>query len=332
MASISKLKSGRWRVRVRHKGYKSESATFQTKSEAKAWAIRAEGMMALKQTPKIDVLNNCLTLEEAIKRYIEFEAPKRKGCVQIINRANAWLNHPISQRPLTRIRAYDLSQIVEDRLAAGRNMQTIRNDFQVISGVYKMAIQKLGFEELKNPMDNLSLALSEAPAEQCPEERERLLLPGEEDLLLETANTRLQSIIIIAIETAMRAGEIRALRLVDVNLSQRVVHLQKTKNGSKRKIPLSSRACDAFLAIRADRAGLLLNDLTASALSHQFRKLCKKKGIEQLRFHDLRHEATTRLSKRYDIFDLARITGHKTLGTLLRYYHADANELAKRLP
>ncbi|MEM7213199.1 MAG: site-specific integrase [Pseudomonadota bacterium] len=130
-----------------------------------------------------------------------------------------------------------------------------------------------------------------------------------------------------AIETAMRAGENCALRPEHINGP--VANLPMTKNGSSRDVPLSSRAL-ALLAELPETDGPCfgLTNRQLDALFRQARGLAK---VEGLRFHDTRHEAITRLAKKLDVLDLARMTGHRNINELLTYYNEAAKDLAAKL-
>ncbi|MGB4844401.1 MAG: site-specific integrase, partial [Ferruginibacter sp.] len=133
--------------------------------------------------------------------------------------------------------------------------------------------------------------------------------------------------IILAVETAMRAGELVSLTTADIDPQARVARLADTKNGESRWVPLSPRALEALGVTEGRVVGL-----TASGLSHAFHELCLKEGIEGLRFHDLRREAVSRLFERgLNIAEVAAVSGHKTWAVLKRYTQLDARLLAKKL-
>jgi integrase len=184
-------------------------------------------------------------------------------------------------------------------------------------------------------------------------------LPGEEELLLQVfgqsesgapdagaipTNPWVRPILIFALETAMRRGEILGLKWESIDLERRVAYLTMTKNGSSRSVPLSPRAVATLEHLPHAIDGRVF-PVTASALKLAFKRGLKRAraGYEtrtggadprvfvDLRFHDLRHEATSRLADIFEAHELAKITGHKDLKTLLRYYHPRPEELARKL-
>lgn len=157
----------------------------------------------------------------------------------------------------------------------------------------------------------------------------------------------LPAIIDLAVETAMRRDEIAYLRWEHIDLKKRVAHLPDTKNGNSRDVPLSPKATDLLKGL--PRIGERPFDVRADAITRafirardrareQYEASCKVTNREpdnrflvDLRFHDLRHEATSRLAAIFPLHELTRITGHKDPRMLMRYYHPKASDLAKKL-
>lgn len=132
---------------------------------------------------------------------------------------------------------------------------------------------------------------------------------------------------LLAIETAMRSGEILALRWADV--SEKAVELRETKNGDRRRVPLSSAARSIVALLpRAGERVFAISGPTRDAL---FRRARDAARIDNLHFHDSRAEAIWRLSKKLDVMELARMIGHRDIRSLMHYYAASAEELADRL-
>lgn len=136
----------------------------------------------------------------------------------------------------------------------------------------------------------------------------------------------------LALETAMRQGELLALRWEHVNLQARIAHLPETKNGSKRDVPLTMAARDILTAQGVQSSGRVFA-YTNSGLKSSWRSMIKNLGIADLHFHDLRHEAISRLVERgvFDLMEVAAISGHKSLSMLKRYTHLRAQRLVRKL-
>lgn len=169
-----------------------------------------------------------------------------------------------------------------------------------------------------------------------PPGRDRRLTPREDRLILRYAyghsNPELYSIVVLALETAMRQGEILGLAWEHVNLKSRVAHLPATKNGTKRDVPLSIKARDALVRLGVKPNGKVFR-YTKEGIKSTWRFMMIKLGIEDLHFHDLRHEACSRLFEigTLDVMEVAAISGHKSLAMLKRYTHLKAQRLVRKL-
>jgi integrase len=132
-------------------------------------------------------------------------------------------------------------------------------------------------------------------------------------------------------ETDERPVQTAGLLWVNVDLQKRTATLPMTKNGTARVVPLSSVAVDVLRGMPRSLDGRVFGT-TYEAIHLSFTRACKRASIEDLRFHDLRHEATSRLfEKGLNPMQVAAITGHKTLQMLKRYTHLRAEDLARLL-
>ncbi len=141
---------------------------------------------------------------------------------------------------------------------------------------------------------------------------------------------------ILAVETGMRRGEICRIILHDINLDKSVLRIPDSKNGNPRTIPLSDQAKSTLTAIinlnDPPHASMPVVEIMPDSITQAFNRACKRAGIENLRFHDLRHEATSRFfEKGLNVMEVASITGHQDLRMLRRYTHIRAETLVDRL-
>jgi integrase len=157
-----------------------------------------------------------------------------------------------------------------------------------------------------------------------------------------TKNQAVAVAMLFAIETAMRAGEICSLTAASIRGKTALLGRfrgsielsdtrRRTKNGTRRMVPLSKRALELLTLLPATDEGKHLFGLTSASLDALFRKARENTPIEDLTFHDTRHEAITRLAAKLNILDLARMTGHRDLKQLQIYYNASAEDIAGRL-
>ncbi|MGH8488278.1 MAG: site-specific integrase, partial [Gammaproteobacteria bacterium] len=257
----------------------------------------------------------------------------KKGAAPESARIRAWLRHPLTQHIVARIRGVDIARWRDERLKQVSGA-TVKRDLVILSHLFEVARREWGLY-VHNPVRDIKL-----PAHT--KARDRRLCTGrngaesEETRLLsacrEARNPHLLPIVRLAIETAMRLGELVALRWEHVDLAHRIAYLPDTKNGDPRTVPLSTAAVAALRSLPQSAHGTVFPGLTTEAVKQAFVRAVRRAGIENLHFHDLRHEATTRFFERgLNIMEVASITGHKDLRMLRRYTHLRAEDLARKL-
>ncbi|RMH77025.1 MAG: site-specific integrase [Calditrichaeota bacterium] len=315
-----------WRVRIRRRGFPTMSRTFETKAEAEAW----ERLILSEMDRGVFVSRReaeSTTLAECLDRYAREIIPGKKGQRQELGRIRILKDHPLASCYMASIRSVDIAAFRDQLLAEGKKPSTVVKYLAILSHLFNVARREWGMESLANPVE----LVRKPPVRNA---RDRRLEGDEEERLLEACrqqgNPWLEPLVILAIETAMRKGEILGLTWKDVDLADRVAYLRETKNGEPREVPLSTRACQVFKDLPRSLSGRVF-ETSDYATRKAFIKACKRAGIEDLRFHDLRHEATSRLAVIYQAQDLAKITGHKDLKMVLRYYHPRGKDLAKKL-
>jgi integrase len=232
----------------------------------------------------------------------------------------------------------------EEKRKIGPN--TINKHLILLSHLFNVARSEWGMESLRNPIENLRRP-------KTTKGRDRRLRPDEERFLIKAAaavSPMFDKVIVIAIETAMRRGEIATMQREWLDKNLHILKIPDTKNSEKRDVPLSPKAMEALTALPIQLDGSVWPGIYADKISHKFKEACtlgckayveecEAKGVapdpnflQGLNFHDLRHEATSQLFERgFNIMEVAAITGHKTLTMLLRYTHLHAEDLAKKL-
>jgi len=316
MASVRERK-GKWQARVSRNGYPPQTKTFDSYNEAVKWSRSIE--VEIDQGCFISPSHsNNLIFKDIISRYIVEICPtKRGGSTEAIRlKANMRM----------KIASYSMNKITPRVMAEHRDLRltqvaanTVIRELAYLSSIINHARREWG---LTTPNPCL---LVKKP--QMPAGRNRIIDLAEESRLINESkpingrNAWLMLVIIIALETAMRRGEILSLKWEHINLSKRTAYLPMTKNGSARTVPLSSKAVETLQAMPHSIDGRVF-PLTHCALYAAFRKACKRAKLDDLHFHDLRHTATTRLAEKLpNVLELASVTGHKTIQMLKRYYH-----------
>lgn len=325
MATITK-RGDRYQVRVRRRGFAEQSDTFRTKAAAERWAREVEAKMDAGAFHDLKVEARRMTLADACDKYGREVTPKKRGSVAEAKRLEAWRAHELASRPLAKILPADVAAHRDARLAAKKSPNTVRLELALLSHIYTTARKAWGMSGLINPVAET------AKPSKAGTERRRRLLPGEEARLLwaarKTGPKWLPHVIVLAIETGMRRGEIASLTAA--HIAGDVASLQTTKNGDARDVPLSPRAQRAIRrAIRGHRRGKLP---LAHEITQRFTTATKEAKIVGLHFHDLRREAVSRLFEMgLQLPEVAAISGHKTWSQLAVYTKPRAEDLARKL-
>ncbi|TDN68242.1 site-specific integrase [Paraburkholderia sp. BL10I2N1] len=362
MASITRRGDLQWQARVRRKGYPVQIKTFNTRAEAEAWARQIEseidrGVFVSRAEAE------STTLAEALDRYDREIAASKKGYAQEASLLRTWKSTAIASRPMASVRSADIAKLRDDWLKQANSPlkpASVLRRLAVLSHVFSIARKEWGMESLLNPVELVrkphanNARTRRIVAAEADTASARQTEAGElERVVAASGSDLLPAIIWLAVETAMRRGEIVDLLWEHVDLRRRVAHLPETKNGSSRDVPLSTRAVEVLKEQR--KAAKMREDdgrvfqIRGDAVTRAFERAverarssylteCKDAGkvpsksyLADLRFHDLRHEATSRLASIFPMHELTKITGHRDPRMLMRYYHPRAEDLAKRL-
>lgn len=314
-----------WRAQIRRKGYPTLSASFDTKAEAQRWAAEIEGDMSRARFVDIREAEST-TLFDALTRYQSEVSVGKKGEKQEKVRIQKWQDSDLAHKSLASLRSSDMAAYRDAELKAGKSTATVRLDLAVISHLYTVAAKDWGIEGLTNPCRAIRMPKGSKQRERRPTAEELKAIykfAGE-------INPVLPVIFELAVETAMRRSELMMLRKDQVR--GKVAYLEDTKNGERRSVPLSSRALALLEELPTPIAGGRYFNLKLNTISNYFPRVCEKAQIVDLRLHDLRHEATSRLFERgFTLMEVASITGHKTLAMLKRYTHLSPQDLAEKL-
>ncbi len=311
MSSIQK-RGDKWRAFV-HVDNKRSSKTFATKKEAVEWS----------QSQEINGVNDRYTLRDAIKKYKKI-AETHKGYQSELSR----LSH-LEGTELARSRLEDLtpSKIAKyrDKRLESVAATSVRREMIILASMLRVARDEWGWiasiptESVKKP--------------SAPPARRRGVAQEEIDRVcseLETMRVGKQvaDMFRLSIESGMRLGEMVSLRWD--NVSDKSVTLPATKNGDIRHVPLSLKARE-IIAGRVGIDKVSVFTLSAQVASKTFQRARTSAGIPDLHFHDARSEAITRLSKKLDVMQLAKMIGHRDLKSLMFYYAETPESIADRL-
>lgn len=338
-----------YQVRIRRKGFPHLSRHFATRDEAKLWMLETEAELlsriaAAKQVHPLPQMplepqakapetpEQRLVVADLLKRYATDESPKKKGGSVEAARLRAMMDSPLGLIHVADLTQRDLREWRDKRLKKV-SASTVNRDLNLLNAVLKLALQEWDVAIPKSLLNGIRRPKSPPP-------RDRRLSTKEEAALFaaiaETRGGYLRQIVELALETGMRQSELVALTWERVLLPNRTIRLMtgQTKNGHGRAVPLSRRAVETLesMAPQSMRRKRVFPGLTGEAVKRSFIRSCKRAGIKNFHFHDLRHEATSRLfEKGLNVAEVASITGHKDTRMLMRYTHLDASKLADKL-
>ncbi|MSO85646.1 MAG: site-specific integrase [Rhodospirillales bacterium] len=313
MATITQRAPGKFQCQVRRMGYRTQTKTFPTRTEAKTWCIRTEANLRADRSAAL--------FSTLIERYRDTVTPTKKQAKQELCRIKWLLAHPIASVRLDKLSPHHITQYKDHRLEQMRSRgrdgsQATLHCLNLISAILTAAQKDWGIR-VDNPVREIRKPRQGAG-------RTRRLSKEEHADLLTKSNGLLKDIIIVALETGMRRGEIHRIGKDDLR-GGKLLCIPIAKNGHPRTIPLSSLAHEVIC-----RRGSF--HMTEPQFRHRWKTLLKLCGIEDFHFHDLRHEAVSRLfEKGLNVPEVALISGHRDYRMLQRYTHIRPELLGNRL-
>lgn len=337
MATIIKKPSGSWEAQVYVNG-KRKTKSFKLKAKAIVWAQETEAGLREDSPDKHTVI-------DMLEKYRDEVSPGKKGARWERVRLNKFIRMlPFRDKLVTEVTSADvadwrdvalgLKKIDDVRYAGVTRLAngSVRREMVLLSGVFTLARMEWGWVRASPMVDT-----KKPPSARA---RKPIWSDAQIEAVCEhlTGPQQIEVVVIfkLAIETAMRSGEMVSLTWDQVDLKRRVIHLEKTKNGDERDVPLSVNAVGLLQTLLPPDCNTGLADrvftLTDSIRDVLFREARDKAGLKgNLTFHDSRATALTRLSRKIDVLTLAKVSGHRDLKSLMVYYRESAEDIAKRL-
>ncbi|RYD60009.1 MAG: site-specific integrase [Sphingomonadales bacterium] len=355
MATIQK-RGRSWRAQVRRNGQKF-SGTFDTRAEAKAWAIVKEsevirkvaelpaGETAAADNSEIEVrlpsiapsnVGEGATVADAFRRYAKEVSVKKRGRRWETVRFNSLIrDYPVFQRPIVSITAPDIADWRDHRLMCVAPA-TVNRDLCLISSVFTLAMKEWRMGLTVNPCSLVTKPRKSRPRTQriSQNERERIIekLGWDGSSRPEKPGQWVGFAFYLALETAMRKGEILSLQWRNIDFEARYAHLEITKNGDERYVPLSQAAIALLKIVKDREPEARVVPIESAYFCSLFIDAKRDAGLAHIHFHDSRREAATTMApKLTNVLELAAITGHKSLAMLQVYYKPKPSELAAKL-
>ncbi|KAA3652193.1 MAG: site-specific integrase [Proteobacteria bacterium] len=348
MATIRKRGDFQWHVQVRKKGFPTQTRTFLQRVDAERWAKETEIQMERGLFFDRSVAEKT-SVSDLTGIYRDQILPTKRGnhfvaCLKAIDAE-------FGESAVVRVTSKSVATWRDRMAASGLAAGTIRKRLAVLSKLLDLAHREWGVALASNPVGSVS-----RPVER--NHRDRRLVADEEERLLAAvtpAQPAAGPLIRLALATGARQGELWALEWSDIELSRRVMRVrglsgEGSKNGEVREVPLSSSAMAVFESMpRPLHGGRVFACWGSSQAAHHmwaallrrarrnYVDECKDKGADPdgrlsgLRFHDLRHEAASRMAEKLSVHELAKIMGWRSIQMAMRYYHPRVEELARKL-
>ncbi len=323
MATIRR-RGKRYQVQIRKKGHPPISKSFSDRKTAETFAKDIEGK--IERGVFFDTsLAERTTFRELVELYERDVLPTKKS-YQTELYYTGKLKQNLGNHTVAEIQPFVLSKYRDLRLKT-LSPASVRRELGLISRIFSASEKEFGiYLPHRNPVRRIRL-----PKE--PRGRDRRISSEEESRILGAFgnNPIMRPLVIFALETAMRRTEIARMQWKDINWKAQTLHIPDTKTDIPRTIPLSDKAVETLRSLPRRIDGEIWG-LEPHSISQAFRRACKRASIEDLHFHDLRHEAISRFfEKGLNIMEVASISGHQDLRMLRRYTHIRAETLVSRL-
>jgi integrase len=325
MGTIRKRGDYQFQAQVRRAGYPPQSKTFDTRKDAERWVRAIEREMDTGTfIPRSEAERT--TIASLAERYLEVRASKMKGKRQEEQRVSV-ISDKFGKYHLSAITPAMITDWMKV-LGKTRSPQTVQHYAATLGRLYKAAAMDFGIPlPLGNPLTGVRMP-------EVRNERDRILDADETKRLFESLDKsrgqHLKPIVEIALETAMRRGEILGLTWNYIDLNEQLAFLPDTKNGDSRTVPLSKRAVVVLKGLTRNISGKVFVT-SATAVTEGFQRAVLRAEINDFRFHDLRHCAISALAKKLSILELAKMAGHRSSRSVMRYYEQDNADLVRKV-
>lgn len=326
MASFRKSGNG-WRAEIAKLGQR-ESATFPTKREAQEWAAKRESEISARKGGKVIRW----TLSDVLDKYMREITPGKRGATKEAIRIKAFQRDDLAQKVMQDVTPADLADWRDKRVKSVKPASVLR-EISTLRAVWTQARKGEWNYTDQDPWKEVTKPEpGKARTTKFTEDQVDHIVSalGYDGGQPNTKRKETAVALLLSLETAMRAGEIVGLRWEHVHLDRRLVHLPESKNEDARDVPLSRKAADLLECMKGLDEDRVFT-LNSALLDTYYRSGRKLAGIVGPTFHDARATAITRLSKKLDILELARMVGHRDPRSLMIYYRESATDIAAKL-
>lgn len=363
MATIIQTNSGKWKAIIRRPGFgvRLKVRTFARKEDAEGWGRKTESEIERSVWRDVGDAER-MTLGQVVESYEHDEVPKHDGADTEKAHLRMMKREPLMKLVIGRIDQGNIKALRDGWIKAGYAVATVNRRLTILHSAYEFARVDLKMRALENPVAGMKL--------DGANKRERRVTEDEILALCEASDSAsLGAYVRLAAETAMRRGELCKLQWSMVDLVAYVARLpgRITKNGKPRDVPLSRSAVKVLKNLKKQnevggvtaqktsrsKTSKPVGDMVLALKPHsvtqammraieraraRYVEQCARKGADadprflvDLHFHDLRHEAISRLAEVFNLHELMKIAGQSDAKMLMRYYHPKAEDFAKRM-
>lgn len=338
MASIKQYRGKTWRAIVRRTGFPSQSKTFDLKKDAELWAATVEAKRGVSEFDHLQLKQaKTMTVKDLFERYRDEVGINMKGRNEVGTLNRIIRDALFMGLRLDKVSARNIRDWRDDRVKKVKPA-SVHRELNTISAVFTHAIKEWSMSLPANPCHAVSrFAGADKPRNTRWSDADTqtfLKAAGwSETQELKRGRDYVGFALLLAIETAMRIGELCLPTVADFHPAEKYVHLKDTKNGDERDVPLSVAALKHLTHLCAGKGpGDKIIPVCANTLGEYVLDVRRECGLEHLVFHDTRHTAATALSKKLsNVLELSAVTGHRSLKALKRYYHPTPADLAGKL-
>lgn len=311
-------------MQVRIEGRPPASKSFMKKAQAEAWARTTEDALRGGGTWNDTRGSERVTVGSILERYAEHITPRKKSAASEMSRLRM-LSARLGSLSVAALTPEEVIRYVDWRRRSACG-DTVRKDLGTLSSALRTANALWGINSV-NPVTVARNILGVTKTLAPSVKRIRRVTDAEIAAIIAASRSkRLPWVIMLALETGLRRGEIAALR--PAHITNGILLIKEAKTGDGQRVPLSPAAMD-IIANHLTPAGL---GMRADTITLAFSLAVKRAGIVDIRFHDLRHEATSRLFERgLSTQEVAIITRHADWRMLKRYTHLSPERVRDRL-
>ena len=344
MATIQK-RGKKYSVTIRKSGIPTKAKSFDTLQEAKKWATKIEAEIDSGRPQQKRKKLGKLTFGDLIERYIEEASQFKEFCesksVTLRLTQREFGSTPLSSLTIEKVIEYAKQRRLGSDTKKGVAPSTLNTQLQYMGEIIEFARVAWGIDLGSNPARDARYALSKMKLVGPSRKRDRRLRPGEYERLLEaTKGHWVSHFIVVAVHNAMRLGEIHGLAWEDIDFNGRELIIRDRKDpnqkeGNDQTIPMADETWSLLHGLwhtSKKRGRVFCQVASPKSVSDKFADVVSIAAIEDLHFHDLRHEACSRLfEKGMSIQQVSLISGHRSWDSLKRYTQLRAEEVLPAL-